>query len=97
MVGRACPEKRYHLAIVVLKYILKEIPDCNLTIVSECNKDLINIFLFIINYQKINKQLSSKILNCLKIYLIIKIIAMIQQKQRHLELQTLTMEKNIQY
>ena len=97
MVGRACPEKRYHLAIVALKYILKEIPDCNLTIVSDGNKDLINIFLFIINYQKINKQLSNKILNCLKIYLIIKIIAMIQQKQRHLELQALTMEKNIQY
>ena len=55
MIGRTCPENRYHLAIESLKYILKEIPDCNLTIVSECNKDLINIFLFIFNYLKINK------------------------------------------
>ena len=55
MVVRACPGKRYHLAIVALKYILKEIPDYNLTIVSECNKDLINVFLFIFNYLKINK------------------------------------------
>ena len=43
MVGRACPEKRYHLAIKALKYIIKEVPECTLTIVSDSDQDLIKL------------------------------------------------------
>ena len=43
MVGRACAEKRYHLAIKAMKYIIKEVPNCTLTIVSDRDRGLIKL------------------------------------------------------
>ena len=43
MIGRPSPEKRYRLAIEALPYIIKEIPDCKLTIVSYANPYLVKL------------------------------------------------------
>ena len=43
MIGRPSPEKRYRLAIEALPYIIKEIPDCKLTIVSYADSYLVNL------------------------------------------------------
>ena len=43
MVGRASNGKRYNLAINALRYIIKEIPDCKLTIVSNPSQELIKL------------------------------------------------------
>jgi len=46
MLGRGTdPVKRYNLPIEAMKYIIKEIPDCQLNIVSKVNKKLQNIIL----------------------------------------------------
>ena len=46
MLGRGTdPVKRYELPIEAMKYIIKEIPDCQMNIVSKVNKNLENMIL----------------------------------------------------
>ena len=46
MLGRGTdPVKRYNLPIEAMKYIIKEIPDCQMNIISKLNKKLQNIIL----------------------------------------------------
>jgi len=46
MLGRGTdPVKRYELPIEAMKYIIKEIPDCQMNIVSKVNKNLQNMIL----------------------------------------------------